>query len=175
MDQGVTASQVQICVMRSLAMQPTYKVGRITARQVERAYLLVNRIAPTLDLDAWRASCGEVLSRKDRQTNQDDIIVATNPLGYVQGLCIIAVRQHIVYGRILDVSFLVVASAADEAGVASDLLLHLKALARSDACEGIRIWTPGREDWSQSPDKRELDRSSPGMLIVLHSSSLGGG
>jgi hypothetical protein len=152
--------------MRSLEMPPTYRVGRIAAAQIEAAHLLVDRIAPALSLEQWRADCREAIGRKGRRSDEDDVAVAVNPLGYVQGLCVSAVRRHFVYGRILDVSILAVASAADEAGVVADLLRYLRALAAIDACEGIRVWTLGESDWISDLGHPEIDCSHHGALMI---------
>ena len=147
-------------------MQSIYKVGRIAAAQVEPAYLLANRIVPTLSLEQWRASCREVISRNDRRSDQEDVAVAVNPLGYVQGLCVSAVRRHLIYGRILDVSVLAAASAADGAGVAEDILRYLRALAKAETCEAIRVWMLGQEDWIPALDHAAIDCSHHNALML---------
>jgi hypothetical protein len=149
-------------------MQSIYKVARIEDAQIDRTYVLVNRIAPAVTLEEWRASCRKLIGRTDRRADQDDVAVATNPLGYVQGLSISAVRRHLIYGRILEVSVLAVASAADEAGVADDLLRYLKALAEAEACDGIRVWTLGQDDWTLGLAHPEIDRSHHGALMVFN-------
>lgn len=147
-------------------MQPTYRIGRITAAQVDRAYLLVHRIAPKLDLDEWRAFCRDILAQKRQAIDRDDLATAVNPAGYVQGLCSHAVRKHPFHGRILDVSIFVVTSAADEAGIAGSLLEHLKDLARQDDCSAIRIWTLGQDDGSRPLRDRQIDQPDHGVLMI---------
>lgn len=148
-------------------MHSTYRVGRITSGQIDAAYLLVNLVAPTLEPEVWRTSCLDTIKRKDRKTDQDEIVVAVNPLGYIQGLCVYAIRRHPAHGRILDVSIFVVTSAADEAGVAIDLLGYLRQRARLEACVVIRIWTLGRDNWSRHLKQTEIDRSDHGVLMIL--------
>lgn len=147
-------------------MQSTYKVDRIAAAQIEPAYLLVNRIAPALSPEQWRACCREIIGRKDRHSDKEDVAVATNALGYVQGLCVSAMRRHLIYGRILDVSVLAAASAADEAGVAEGILRYLRALAQTEACQAIRVWTLGQEDWIPALDDAEIECSRHNALIL---------
>lgn len=147
-------------------MQSTYKVEQIAPARIQPAYLLVNRIAPALSLEQWRASCLDVIHRKDRHSDLEDIAVATNPLGYVQGLCVSAVRRHLIYGRILDVSVLAAASAADEAGVAEDILRYLRARAKAETCEAIRIWMLGQENWIPDFDHVEIDCAHHHALIM---------
>lgn len=147
-------------------MSSIYRVDRIAVAQIEPAYLLVTRIAPALSLEQWSADCREAIGRRDRRTEDDDVAVAINPLGYVQGLCISAVRPHFVYGRMLDVSVLAATSAADEAGVVHDLLRYLRTLAVTEACAGIRLWTLGQDDWISDFDHPEVDCFRHGALIL---------
>ncbi|POR47128.1 hypothetical protein [Bosea psychrotolerans] len=148
-------------------MQPTYKIGQIADEEIDRAYLLVGLVAPRLALEEWRALCFDALTRKRLAIAQDDIVVAVNPVGYVQGVCVYAVRKHPSHDRILDVSIFVVTSAADEAGVASELLDHLRVLARREACQAIRIWTLGQDNWNRHLREGEINRSDHGVLVLL--------
>lgn len=148
-------------------MQPTYKVTRITNEQVDPAYLLVSPVAPNLNLDGWRTFCTEVLARKRHPVDLDDIIVAVNPIGYIQGLCVYAARWDTFHGQILDVPVFVIASAADEIGVAIDLLRLLKARAERESCGFIRVWTLGEDNWSRHLREHETDHSEHGVLIIL--------
>lgn len=150
-------------------LPPTYKVSRMSVGQIDASHCLVSLIAPELDLEGWRTVCRNLLDRKDYQSNQDDIAVATNPLGYVQGLCVSGVRNHIANGRILDVPIFVAASAADADGVTIDLLHYLKRLAKAKACDRIRIWTLGGDNWRRHFDAQEIARSDHGVIIVLDS------
>lgn len=146
-------------------MSSVYQISRITNRQIDPAYVLAQAMVPMLDLETWRIFCRFVLNGQDHQDERDEILVATNPPGYVQGLAICAVRQHPVYGRIVDVSVFVVASVGDDAGVAALLLDRLKALARTEGCKGLRVWTWGQDPWSRALDDSEVHRFD-GVLMV---------
>lgn len=150
-------------------MQPTYKVDRIRAGQIDAAFLLVQPVAPAFDLDEWRSFCRESLAHGFHPAGKDDIVVATNRPGYVQGVSVGAVRRHPVHGRILDVSLFVVMSAADEAGVAGELGRYLKALARSEACGAIRIGAAGSDNWIRHLGEDERLQADPGLLVPLGS------
>lgn len=143
-------------------MSATYGVGRISAGQIDQAYSLVTLVAPMLRLDAWRALCRNIGTHRP---DLDNVIVAINPRGYVQGLCITAVRNHSVHGPILDVPIMVVASAADEAGVAAEMLAYLKMLGHSQGCANMRIRTS--EEKNRTLGDRELRPWDHGVLVQI--------
>jgi hypothetical protein len=122
-------------------MERAYKIAPITAAQVDAGYLLVSPLDRGLDVARWRSYCGEVASGPGAEVGRQQIVVATNPRGYVQGLCVHAVVKHPVQGAILDVPVFVVASAADELGVAAALFGELCAVAERLDCAAIRIRT----------------------------------
>ena len=96
---------------------------------------------------------------------RETIFVATNPAGYIQGLCIVAACQHTFDRRTLDIPIFVVASASDEAGVAISLLEHLKGVARIEACRQVRIWASGGDSWSRALKDTEYKRWDGGVLL----------
>lgn len=148
-------------------MQTPYAIGRLSIGQIDQAYLLVNPVAPGLDLDGWRSFCRNLLAHELLAREQDDVIVAANPLGYVQGLSVCAVRTHPSHGRILDVPVFVVASTADEAGVRADLLRHLQECGGLHGCRMLRIWSLEWDSWGRHLDSHEIDRNDHGILIDL--------
>ncbi len=148
-------------------MSATYGVGRISADQIDQAYSLVTLVAPMLGLDAWRALCRNIVSRVTHRPDLDNVIIAINPRGYVQGLCVTAVRNHAVHGPILDVPIMVIASAADEAGVAAEMLAYLKMLGRSEGCASMRIWTSEGENRTRQLSDREVRPWDHGVLVQL--------
>jgi hypothetical protein len=123
---------------RSLAMQAAYTIAGMKPEQVDAAYLLVEAVSPPPDIESWRAYCdtpgGVAGARRDLR-------VATNPRGHVKGLCLCRQARHAVHGAILDVPVFVVASAADEPGVASAMVEDLCALAGRLDCAAVRIRT----------------------------------
>ncbi len=147
-------------------MNRTYKIGRISADRIDQAYLLIDRFAPALDIEAWRTFCCDVMKRDSHQLDVDNVVIATNPLDYVQGLCITALRGR-AEDRILDVPVFVVTSAADAAGVAADMLAYLKNVGRAEACGGIRIWTLGKDNWTRHLSESEIRRWDHGAMMIL--------
>jgi hypothetical protein len=148
-------------------VQPVYAVGPITVPHVDQAFPLVRLVAPRLGIEEWRTFCRHSGRKRPLRPNQDDIVVAVNGFGYVQGLCISALRGHVVHGRILDVSVFVVTSVADEIGVAIDLLRHLRALAQTEGCDGIRLWVREHDDWARHLDDHEIEHSDRGLLMIV--------
>lgn len=125
-------------------MPPAYHVAQIRPDQFDRAYVLIQALAPALDLEAWRRACRESLShhRSDHQSlvpGSDRVIVAANALGHIHGLCI---ATPLTQGgkRLLDVPIFVALSAMDEFGVAGEMMNYLKSMAATEACEMVRIW-----------------------------------
>jgi hypothetical protein len=143
-------------------MSSTYRISTIKPNQLDSAYLLVREVAPALGLQAWRAMC-----RAAMQRNGDGrVLIVTNPLGYIQGLCVSAVRNDTL-GSFLDVPILVVASAADELGVAEALIEHLANEARLGACHSLRIWTLGQDNIGRLCEGMDVEWWDHGVTIPL--------
>ncbi|MDP3256969.1 MAG: hypothetical protein Q8S58_08995 [Bosea sp. (in: a-proteobacteria)] len=119
-------------------MQEAYIIAGMTPDQVDAAFLLVRRLKPSPDLEGWRTKRGEGDAPAGRR---QDVRVATNPRGHVQGLCLCREALHMVHGAILDVPLFVVASAADGPGVAAALVADLCAIAGRLGCSAVRIRT----------------------------------
>jgi hypothetical protein len=126
-------------------MQRAYTTARIRTEQVDAAHLLVSPLDPLLDLVRWRSYCDEAASDGGTAARRQQIVVVANPRGYLQGLCVHAVVTHPVQGAILDVPVFVVASAADEIGVAEALFRELCIVAGRLNCAAIRIRTGGSQ------------------------------
>lgn len=147
-------------------MPQTYAVAEIRPDQVDKCYALVNPVAPALQLEEWRTFCER--ARERGRASGGYVIVATNPVGYIKGLCIAAVRDHPVHGHILDVPIFAATSAADDSVVAADMLSYLKDIGRRAACERLRLWTLDNDNWDRlcreeaNPPEREIVMSLGG-------------
>ncbi|NLS08322.1 hypothetical protein HGP14_34640 [Rhizobium sp. P32RR-XVIII] len=143
-----------------------YLLETLKPSQVDRAYLLMQAVVPELTLAAWRQAFSNVFRR-------EEMVVATNAAGTVQGLCIYRVRKHEAVGKLLDVPFLVAASAGDAEGVAATLLKHMNTTARENRCRSIRIWTLGPGNWKHMQDPAFLERWDHGLMLTVgaHSST----
>lgn len=119
-------------------MEGAYTIAGMKPEQVDAAYLLVEAVNLPPDIESWRAYC-DAAGRSAGAP--PDLRVATNPRGHVKGLCLCRQARHAVHGAILDVPIFVVASAADEPGVASAMVDDLCALAGRLDCAAVRIRT----------------------------------
>jgi len=149
-----------------------YQVGPLTVEQVDTAYCVAKLFAGTLSLDHWRSFCRTVLEREGQQGGRDEIHVATNARGYIQGLCIGSATEDPDHGRILDVWFFAVMSVSDEAGLASDMVQYLRAAAKAGGCEGLRIQTFGQAALSRHLGLYETEHPDHELLMLLEPHAL---
>ena len=119
-------------------MHGSYTVAPMTRETVDAAFLLVGALTPMLSIDRWRAYC-EGSDGMAGAAARPHVLVASNPRGHLQGLCVWTQARHAVHGGILDVPVFIVASAADEAGVAAALVGELCAIAARLDCAALRI------------------------------------
>jgi hypothetical protein len=121
-------------------MSTSYAIETIGPRTADRAYPLARVGGFALSLDDWRAFCRLLGSPPvgDR-TGRELAVVARNTSGYVKGLCVYSIKHLSPHGRLVDVPIFVVASAADEEGVATELIGFLGSECKKSACAGIRF------------------------------------
>ncbi len=150
-------------------MQGAYTISGLTPDQVDAADLLVGTMKPPPDLAGWRRDGGDAAVSAGRC---QDVRVATNPRGYVQGLCLCRQARHVVHGAILDVPLFVVASAADGPGVASALVADLCAIAGRLDCAAVRIRT-GHSPRALHGMDRARRSGGAGIAVILDSSPMG--
>ncbi|MCZ8043862.1 MAG: hypothetical protein O9330_15440 [Beijerinckiaceae bacterium] len=150
-------------------MQGAYTIAGMTPDQVDAAGLLVGMMTPPPDLEGWRRDGGDAEVSAGRR---QDVRVATNPRGYVQGLCLCRQARHVVHGAILDVPLFVVASAADGPGVASALVEDLCAIAGRLDCAAVRIRT-GNSPRALHGMDRARRSGGAGIAVILDSSPMG--
>lgn len=120
-------------------MHGGYTVAPMTPETSDAAYLLVGALTPRLDIARWRTYCETADDRVADTQPRQQVRLAANPRGRVQGLCLWSQARHAVHGPILDVPIFIVASAADESGVAAALVADLCAIAGRLDCAAIRI------------------------------------
>lgn len=144
-------------------MASAYVVGPINARQVERAYCLIEAVGYGIDLDAWRAICRA--DRHHRSPYADEIATVENSLGYVNGLAVMRARHSARLGLYLSVPVFVVVSAADAHGVSSAMLRYVTDAARGKRCCAVHIANLKADEWPvlRSP----YDPEPTGVFIPL--------
>lgn len=126
-------------------MDAVYTVGPITAENIDKAFALVRLALPELMLDGWRRVCAAALRAGDLCSTGSRILVATDPRGYVRGLCNLAIPDRHAPQPSLDVPVLLVGSALDAAGVAGDLADALIGLCRKHRCARLAVVLPEGE------------------------------
>jgi hypothetical protein len=141
-------------------MSASYVIEPIGRKTADRAYPLASVMRPALTPEQWRQFCHSAELSRD-----EEIIVASNADGYIKGLCVYAIRDHRTYGRLLDVPFLVVASAADGEGVATALVDFLRARCDRCVCSGIRFWPFDDATWGRRLDPDYIARIDHGLFM----------
>lgn len=139
-------------------MAGTYVIAALRPNQIVRAYPLIQAAVPTLDMAAWHRMASDAI-------RHEEILVAINPRGYIQGLSIYRHTDHPAVGRLLDVIFLIVTSAADEHGLARTLFASIRSRAKDLKCAQIRFWNHNAGNWEQMRNEERLYRLDHGLMM----------
>ncbi len=149
-------------------MQPAYTIARILPEQIDAASLLADRAVPALDMEIWRSYCELTLSGRPAPDGRlHEIVVAQAPLGHLRGLCVHRLALNLVHGTVLDTPVFVVASAADEIGVATVLLQHLCAAAERLDCAAMRLPAGCAARWLRGSDSRATIERRYRLPVIL--------
>ena len=157
-------------------MSRSYLVEPIGPETIARAYPLIRAVVPDVAEHEWVQIAGPHGVGGGRPATvgeREEVIVARNSEGYVKGLCIYAVRDHATCGRLIDVPFFIVASAADGEGVTAVLIHFLRGKCDQVICSGIRFWTLDREAWAQRLSSNHIARSDHGLFLPALASGAG--
>ena len=117
-------------------MSNAYTVTHMTPLDVERSYPLIYGDTPSATLEKWRQFCAR------NQRDGQKVLVVRNANEYVQGLCAYFEIEHLSRGRLLEVPFFLIASAADAQGVADELVRVLRRTCGEQGCVAVRIAIP---------------------------------
>ena len=145
-------------------MAKTYEIRPVSDVDVDGAYLLARLSLPALDLEGWREAC-----ERSRAAGAEEITVAANRRGYLQGLAISRAGPD----RTLDVPSFVVVSAADEPGVGVELFHYLRARARRLNCSALRLHLADRDEIRVGID--DGTEAVEALLRLSDAASPGGG
>jgi hypothetical protein len=148
-------------------MPTSYSIAPISPETLDRAFPLLRAIAPALTQEEWRRHCRKLttpLADNDPATSREETVVAVNSQGYVKGLCLYSIRDHWIYGRLLDVPIFDVASAADAEGVGKALLQFLQRKCDRSVCSGVRFWTMGALAWDRRLNEEDIRRTDHGIF-----------
>jgi hypothetical protein len=147
----------------------SYIVEPIGPRTIDHAYPLARACGYAPTLGQWRAFCQSLESAPLRDeaagNNSERAVVARNPQGYVKGLCVYSIKEHLPYGRLLDVPIFIVASAADGEGVATELAAVLLSRCDWSVCSGIRFWPIGSDSWKSRQTPEAIARADHRLFM----------
>lgn len=146
-------------------MATAYAVGPIKAMQVERAYCLIETLGYHIDLGAWRQICAAALFRKHPSPYVEEVAIAENVLGYVNGIAIMRARCSARLGLYLSVPVFVVASAGDAPGVCDALFRYVSATAHHKHCSAVHIASFKPDRWPVANGKPDVE--ADGIFIPL--------
>jgi hypothetical protein len=152
---------------RSELMPGAYTIAQISTEEIDVTYPLIRNVEQSLEQADWREICEGIIQRRTNLASGNNIATATNPTGYVRGICMFRVKNHKRYGHLLDVPIFVAVSAGDVGGVSEAMLDHLRTLAHNQKCRMIRVWALGNDNWSRSLRKGEFDRWDHGLLMPI--------
>lgn len=144
-----------------------YTITQIQPFDVDRAYPLIEPVASTLDLAAWRRYCTQLTTNTDGVDRGEQGWIALNPMGVIQGLALCKLGDDFAHKRLLDVPVFVVASAADDAGVSKALIDKLQGVAATAECTSIRFWTLTSDNWTRRLQRSDYSRWDHGVRLIL--------
>lgn len=118
-----------------------YRIGTLNARDVLRAYALIERVMPGVDLEQWIALTATTLLCRCW-------FVVKDSEGYIRGLAYVAVRGDGDVRRQVEVPLYVSVSLVDNSQVQTLLYSAIRNLAITEKCRTIHIWTATPPDWA---------------------------
>ena len=157
-------------------MSRGYLVEPIGPETIARAYPLIRAVVSDVAEHEWVQIAGPhdvVGGRPATGGEPEEVIVARNSEGYVKGLCVYAVRDHATYGRLIDVPFFIVASAADGEGATAVLIHFLRGKCDQSVCSGIRFWPLDCDAWEHRLSPDHIARSDHGLFLPALASGAG--
>lgn len=118
-----------------------YRIGTLNARDVLRAYALIERIMPGVDLEQWIALTATTLLCRCW-------FVVKDAEGYIRGIAYVAVSGKGNLRRQVEVPLFVSVSLVDNREVLGLLFSQIRTFAINEKCRTIHIWTAMPPDWS---------------------------
>jgi hypothetical protein len=147
-----------------------YAIRAMTHVAIDRSYALLGAVTNAPSSAEWRDFCKMVMSNSAYDAivdGQDRIAIATDSREYVRGMCVYCVRDHLFYGRLLDIPIFVVASAADAEGVTIELLRFLEEVSLEQMCLGARFWTMDAGVWNRWRSERDVLGTDHGSFFPI--------
>lgn len=117
--------------------QSAFQVRILPEGELRLAVPLIQLLYPSLSEADWVAYASGRLPLKSGSARR--VLVASNPGGYLHGLCTLADGFDLKCGRTLDVDDLVVANFLDTRSVAQALLAGIEDIARRGSYHAVRV------------------------------------
>lgn len=146
-------------------MHRAYHVEPLDAKDVDRAFLVIETVARSLLMKDWKQFCAGLDSAA--WSGQRRVWIAKNDSGILRGVAVGRLEEHLALGRILDIPLFAAVSAADDRGVSRALIDYLSRLARAAACRSIRFWTMSGDNWQRKDLVEEIARSDIGVQLLM--------
>ncbi|MND40545.1 hypothetical protein D3C80_312860 [compost metagenome] len=118
-----------------------YKIGTLSPRDVLRAYALIERAMPGVDLERWTALTATTSLCRCW-------FIVKDSMGYIRGIAYVAVRGEGDLRRQVEVPLFVSVSLVDNRQVLRLLFSAVRNFAIKEKCRTIHIWTALPPDWS---------------------------
>lgn len=118
-----------------------YRISTLNARDVLRAYALIERIMPGVDLEQWMTLTATTLLCRCW-------FVVKDTEGYIRGISHVAVRGEGDLRRQVEVPLFASVSLVDNRQVLALLFSAIRSFAIREKCRTIHIWTAVPPDWS---------------------------
>lgn len=118
-----------------------FKVSTLTPRDITRAYTLMERVMPGLDLEQWIAATATIAPRAAW-------FVAKDNDGYVRGICHVAVRGEGDLRRQLEVPLIITVSLTESQEMEDALYSAARAFGVRQSCVRVHVWTAIPSSWT---------------------------
>ncbi len=119
-----------------------FRISTLHARDVPRAYVLVERLIPGTALEGWTELTASAAQRRAW-------LVAKDLEGYVRGICHAVVRGDGDHRRQLEVPLIASVSLTEGKEITAALFRAAKAMAVREACPLVHVWTALPPDWTR--------------------------
>lgn len=142
-----------------------YRIGTLNARDVSRAYALIERIMPGVDLEQWLALTATTLLCRCW-------FVVKDAEGYIRGIAYVSVRGEGDLLRQVEVPLFVSVSLVTNSKVLGLLFSEIRNFAIRENCKTIHIWTAVPPDWSVLTGFLEHGPWDHGLICGVDSEAL---
>jgi hypothetical protein len=139
-----------------------YRIGTLHVRDVLRAYALIERVMPGLDLDRWTALTRTISACRHW-------FVVKDGEGYIRGICHVAVRGEGDFRRQVEVPLMAAVSIKDSEEVKALLFSAVRTFAMTESCQTIHIWTAVPPSWPALLDYLEHGPRDHGLVLSADS------